>query len=295
MKFELNEYHRNATDEDLINDVVLTAKKLNKSTLTMDEYRDSGSFHPSTVWRRFGSWKKALEASGLNTTGHNFKCEYSDDEVIADVRRVAKELGVDGITAYEYDQNGVFSSSTLVKKYDGWNKILELSGLKPILNRNFSNEEMFEEIERIWVELGRQPTSTDIKKGISKYSLQSYARRFGGWRKALEAFVEYINSDSNSDTFIDESNDMNKSAIENNEECKIVVHKTSREINLRLRFKVMQRDNFKCCMCGASPAKDPAVILHIDHIMPWSKGGETVINNLQTLCSKCNLGKSDLL
>lgn len=57
----------------------------------------------------------------------------------------------------------------------------------------------------------------------------------------------------------------------------------------------IKRDNFKCCACGASPAKAPSVELHIDHIIPWSKGGETTIDNLQTLCSKCNLGKSDLL
>ena len=71
-------------------------------------------------------------------------------------------------------------------------------------------------------------------------------------------------------------------------------HYTSRNINARLRFKVLSRDNFKCCACGASPAKDPSVELHVDHIIPWSKGGETELENLQTLCSKCNLGKSDL-
>ncbi|MBE7422767.1 MAG: HNH endonuclease [Zoogloeaceae bacterium] len=27
--------------------------------------------------------------------------------------------------------------------------------------------------------------------------------------------------------------------------------------------------------------------------MAWSKGGNTVLKNLQTLCSVCNLGKSD--
>ncbi|MBR0162008.1 MAG: HNH endonuclease [Oscillospiraceae bacterium] len=46
--------------------------------------------------------------------------------------------------------------------------------------------------------------------------------------------------------------------------------------------------------CGASPAKDSSVELHIDHIKPWSKGGETVMENLETLCSIWNLGKSDL-
>ena len=47
-------------------------------------------------------------------------------------------------------------------------------------------------------------------------------------------------------------------------------------------------------MCGASPAKDSHVVLHADHIKPWSKGGETVLENLRTLCMKCNIGKSDM-
>ncbi len=74
-----------------------------------------------------------------------------------------------------------------------------------------------------------------------------------------------------------------------------IKHKTSREPSMKLRFEILKRDNFKCCACGASPAKDPSVELHIDHIVPWSKGGETIADNLQTLCSKCNIGKYDSL
>ena len=69
----------------------------------------------------------------------------------------------------------------------------------------------------------------------------------------------------------------------------------SRDPSTRLRFEVLFRDKFTCRFCGASPTKDPSVTLHIDHIVPWSKGGETALDNLQTLCSKCNLGKSDLV
>lgn len=69
--------------------------------------------------------------------------------------------------------------------------------------------------------------------------------------------------------------------------------KHTRVISDKLRYQVLKRDNFKCCACGASPAKDPSIELHIDHIIPWSKGGETTLENLQTLCSRCNLGKSD--
>lgn len=67
-----------------------------------------------------------------------------------------------------------------------------------------------------------------------------------------------------------------------------------RDPSIRLRYEVLARDHFTCRYCGASPQKDPEVTLHIDHIIPWSKGGKTVLDNLQTLCSKCNLGKSDL-
>ena len=60
------------------------------------------------------------------------------------------------------------------------------------------------------------------------------------------------------------------------------------------RIRVYKRDNFTCVQCGASPAKDQSVELHVDHIKPWSRGGETIYKNLQTLCLKCNLGKSNV-
>jgi 5-methylcytosine-specific restriction endonuclease McrA len=78
------------------------------------------------------------------------------------------------------------------------------------------------------------------------------------------------------------------------EKREIFRHRTSRTINYRLRFLVMRRDNFKCCVTGRSPATDPNVILEVDHIVPWDKGGETVLENLQTLTKEINIGKSNL-
>lgn len=295
MKFELNDYHRNVSNEEFVNDVRQTAKELGKSTLTADEYATHGKYHSSTLMRRFGSWKKVLEISELDTKGHNFKIDFSDEDVIADIKRVAAIYNKETITAKEYNVYGVFNSSTLKKKYGGWNNILKLAKMKLNVCKNFTTEEMFEEIERIWILLGRQPTTTDIKNGISKFSLQSYARRFGGWRGALEAFINYINIDYCNEELIEIDKETGQQTKTDVNEGDIIRHETKRDINLRLRFLVMKRDNFKCCICGASPAKDPTVELHIDHIIPWAKGGETVMENLQTLCSKCNLGKSDII
>lgn len=58
-----------------------------------------------------------------------------------------------------------------------------------------------------------------------------------------------------------------------------------------LRYDIMRRDGFKCVLCGAS-AKD-GVALHVDHIIPVSKGGRSVRSNLRTLCERCNMGKSN--
>ena len=58
-----------------------------------------------------------------------------------------------------------------------------------------------------------------------------------------------------------------------------------------LRYDILKRDNFRCQICGFS-AKD-GVKLHVDHIIPVSKGGKTTPSNLRTLCDRCNIGKSN--
>lgn len=58
-----------------------------------------------------------------------------------------------------------------------------------------------------------------------------------------------------------------------------------------IRWRVFQRDGWKCVSCGQG-SQDEA-ILHIDHIVPRSKGGKDSIENYQTLCHLCNIGKSN--
>lgn len=58
-----------------------------------------------------------------------------------------------------------------------------------------------------------------------------------------------------------------------------------------LRWQVFQRDSWRCLSCGRT--SDDGIILHIDHIIPRSKGGQDYIDNYQTLCDICNIGKSN--
>lgn len=102
----------------------------------------------------------------------------------------------------------------------------------------------------------------------------------GKWSNGVINYESYDRAQAIETKIIDTDNRIDK-------------HRTKRDISVKLRFDVFKRDNFKCCICGASPAKDPNIELHIDHVIPWSKGGETELENLQTLCSRCNIGKSD--
>jgi len=309
MKFELNEYHRNTPDEDLLTDLRRVAAINSKDTVTIMEYRKFGTYGSNTIQRRFGSWTTALERAGLKVYSYqmaaaarNPENRYSSNQqILDDIIRVAKLLSLPTITTGQYKEHGKYNISTVLNRFKSWDHALKLANLSGTgFVKDISDTDLLSEIERLWIKLGRQPTTTDIKNGLSEYSLNTYARRFGGWRSALSAFVNYINNNEDYDNDAQElMNVVVKSIQEENllENAKMDIlplRKTSRDINLRLRFKVMQRDNFKCCACGASPAKDPSVELHVDHIIPWAKGGETVIDNLQTLCSKCNLGKGDM-
>jgi hypothetical protein len=56
----------------------------------------------------------------------------------------------------------------------------------------------------------------------------------------------------------------------------------------RLRQIILERDNYKCVLCGRSASDN--IILEIDHIIQWSLGGKTIYDNGRTVCNECNKG-----
>lgn len=302
MKFELNEYHKNISKDELLEDLCIVAKKLNKSYLSRSEYEKNGKYSATPYINNFGSWLVACKEAGLRTTRNKEDFVHiSDEDLLEDMVQVSKLLKKKSISTKDYSDYGKYKVQTILSRFLKWSEALKKANLEQTNFKIIGDKDLFVDIERMWIQKGKQPTSTDVKNGLSEYSLNTYSRRFGGWRNALEDFLEYTNLDSSEET--DEEIKENKINAQDNISKTVNLekspqkkkHRTSRDINERMRFNVLKRDNFKCCACGASPAKDPAVELHVDHIIPWSKGGETVIDNLQTLCSKCNLGKSDIL
>ncbi len=204
----------------------------------------------------------------------------SEKELIADLQSVASIFGSNTVSQKAYSIHGKFDYSTLIRRFGSWNRALQLAGLSIANEINISDERLFENLLVLWQHFGRQPRRSNLASPPSLISQTPYIRRFGSWTAALQAFVDFANG-ARAEPPPASSN-------------ALPLRRTGRDPSLRLRWQVLQRDRFCCCGCGATPALVPGVELHVDHIIPWSKGGETVLENLQTLCSVCNLGKSNV-
>lgn len=202
-----------------------------------------------------------------------------DVELLAELSRVAALLNHSTVTIDQFNEHAKFHSSTLARRFGSWFKALDAAGLPRTRNLNLKNEQLFENLVSVWLNLGRQPKYQDLTKEHSLFSSGTYENRFGTWRKALEAFVLWANEGLPS--YEDGTSTQTPSQP-----------RGTRNINWRLRAMVLMRDGARCQLCGAE-ARDGAK-LHVDHVIPWSKGGTTALPNLRVLCNVCNIGKSDI-
>lgn len=212
-----------------------------------------------------------------------FNRNVSDDALLQDLVAVDAKLKTRGekLTFRSYRKFGKYDASTISVRFGSWNDGLRRAGITPGQEKNVSIEALFDNLKLVWIAKGRQPVYRDMSVAPSQYTGSIYNDRFGGWRKALEKFVASVDQ---------EQNDLLSYEVEvkSNRGTK----KTKREPSLALRFFVLKRDRFRCVSCGRSPATVAGLVLEIDHDLAWSKGGETLEENLKTLCFECNRGKS---
>lgn len=276
----------NVTDDELLNDLRAVVKKENTNWLSEKAYAKKGQFSPNTIRKRFNSWEEALERIGLTKENKKFKNHLacpSNEALINDIRETAKKLGKETITCGEYDKYGKYGKSCARNRYGKWEDVLKAAGLGAtgFHNSGVTNEQLLEAIYKAWERLGRQPKSGDIRNKEVPYGLTTYINRFGSWRNCMIEFAKYVWKRNKQVVVLPKA-----SPIE---------HKTGRTPSAKLRTKIFERDNATCQLCGINNEKETGVKLVIDHIIPYSRGGETTYDNLQVLCRKCNIKKSNKL
>ena len=181
----------------------------------------------------------------------------SSEELIIDLQLVANKLNTGKLSLKLYTEHGKYNCSTIIKRFETWNKALIKANIAISNNFKYTDEKLFENILNVWQKKGIQPVRRDMNTNISTISSSAYIRRFGSWTESIKLFINYANKE--------EIVSVKKKLIQ------IKNDKRKRDPSLRLRFNILKRDNFSCIQCGASPAKDSSIVLHIDHIKPWSK------------------------
>lgn len=226
--------------------------------------------------------------------------EIPKSKILDELEKAAKHFNYIEFGWRELSKVSDISGNTVKKNFGTWRKGLEalrehlkrkgldLSKRPYSPNRIYSDKELFDEMERVWQKVGQRPSRTEWELSDHKISYTTYKQRFGGWTNACLKFIEYkmgasilVDTEPSPETHkIKSDRDSDKVSI-------------GRSIPLKIRLKVLERDGYRCILCGRSPAMDVGVRLHIDHKIPFSKGGKSTEENLQTLCYDCNIGKSD--
>lgn len=261
----------------------------------------------TTMRRRFGGWREALERAGLGHLYHGQPVsekmrsqpakELSNSDLIAELRRVHALVGKDWLTADDFNAHSVTSEEAIRHRFGTFRRGLDAAGIPnhPFKTRQSTNRRCFENIAEVWTHYGRPPTYREMFDPPSRIQGKTYVTRWRTWRKALAAFVEWANADEQdgpeSDSALLETTErITQQQLENPTGPRLSPE-DRHEVPLKLKWKVHLRDRFRCLACGKSPANDITVELHADHILAWADGGKTVLENLQTLCQNCNLGK----
>lgn len=219
--------------------------------------------------------------------------QYPTEKIIAELRRVADLYGNRHFSRREFDGKATdCKGSVVLSRFGSWRAALDAAGLKLEKIKKdrsqITNGQLFDELGRVWKLIGHRPSKDEWESAKAKYSYTTYKTRFGGWVNACTAFIE---TESRRNQGLEPEPEEEPGRHQKLEPSSQIQSEEKRNIPMKLRYRVLTRDSYKCALCGRSPATHVGVSLHIDHMVPFVKGGKTVLENLRTLCAECNWGK----
>jgi hypothetical protein len=280
------------------------------------------------IKRRLGGWQEALARAGLGeryvgpVITQQMKVQpgraMGDDEILHRIRDVATKLGKAELSGAEVEANSEITYSQMYRRFGGVSQALKRAGVSQAkLGRRYTEAELFENVLNVWAHYERPPKVSEMDRPPSVIGANAYIKRYARWREALKVFVARANSEVEGISGLTSVEEPSQEADPNeppqspaaniNDRATLrttgsvllpsratpanVRPEDRRDPSIGLRFKVLQRDHFKCVLCGDHPARSAECVLQVDHVTPWSKGGKTREDNLRTLCATCNVGR----
>jgi hypothetical protein len=210
--------------------------------------------------------------------------------LVQELRKVAEQLGGRRFSRREFDRLAtVCKGSAVLAHFGTWAEALNAIGMTLRDHRpdrkQISDADLLVELARVWRALGHRPSKLEWEAAGTSYSYTTYKQRFGGWVNACATLVG-----GNIKNVHENAGDTVTGRERPNATVKSPPERI-RTVPLKLRLRVLTRDKFRCLLCGRTPALNPGAMLHVDHMIPFSRGGPTTEANLRTLCEQCNWGK----
>ena len=204
------------------------------------------------------------------------RTRHTDAVLREGLRRFGERVGGRVFTIKEFDawRGRPFAAGTVVKRFGTWHAALKSIGIDGAKRRRVPREELLEDFERVWRELGRPPGEHTLSVH-GRYSCNAYNTRWG----SVARFAKMVSA-------------MHRGEMSREDLLAYETpRKPQREVSIITRWTVLKRDRYRCVACGRTPTTDPNVELEVDHILAVSRGGGNSLDNLRTLCRECNRGK----
>jgi hypothetical protein len=269
---------RGMSDAAILAAVREHARALGRDRLKTEDFKHHPFLSAATLWRRFGRWRHAMDRAGLKTG--RYAGPWSDQECFENLRAVWVHLGR-APTAHEMARPpSRIGATAYLRRWGKWR--LTLRAFVERANREPARGAGEPAAGSEGIAANGPGTEANGAPGVAPRPAPAGVEP----AETVPAGMEPERPDPAA---------MESAGAEaaGAEPAPPLSAQGRRHVPVSLRFRIMQRDGFRCTACGNSPAIDRGCRLEIDHVLPYSKGGPTEPANLRTLCSACNLGKSD--
>lgn len=183
------------SDEEIFASLRRAAKILGRRPLRREygKYRYDSEPTADTITRRFGSWKEALIAAGIDPKDPGQNPNFlTDGEILEHLREIARVVGhTPSVAEYNALRRPHMACSTTVSERFGgrWKYAIEAAGLPERNSNKIERERIIKALQKIARKLGHPPTKSEYKANRAKDmpSEKTISRNFNSWADALKA------------------------------------------------------------------------------------------------------------
>lgn len=289
------------SDAEILDELRRVARLVKAREMTVERFRPLARICFGTVHKRFGCWPAALIRAGLahRRSRHHAADRrraiatkaMSDAQILRALRAIARAKRSRMLLRQDVVDDDRLSLTMICRRFGGWPAVVAAAGLKRSrCGRTLSKQACFDNLVAVARHLRRLPRWSDMRRPPSVIGAPTYKRYFGSWTAALRALVANPGGKPAPRGRAAPAARAKPQRLEPQRKHR---ERARKIVTLTMRYQILARDRFRCQACGNSPATDPACKLHVDHVVPFARGGRTTAGNLRALCAACNIGKSD--